>query len=125
VSPVEFAFSCVINVEETNVGSEDEVDHRYSNDVGSAGSKAPSTFPHRWMPESSTTDIDPLIDEELEKHWRQVETPTLGDCVLMRSALLSAWEVARPVRLDVKAPTSLQMPCKCGEQIITAGRSAC
>jgi len=77
------------------------------------------------MPESSTTDIDPLIDEELEKHWRQVETPTLGDCVLMRSALLSAWEVARPVRLDGKAPPSLQMPCKCGEQTITAGRSAC
>ena len=69
--------------------------------------------------------ISTHFDAEREKHRRQVETLTLGDCVLMRSALLSAWEVARPVRLDVKAPTSLQMPCKCGEQIITAGRSAC
>jgi|UPI00036B629D hypothetical protein len=64
------------------------------------------------------------FDGEREKHSRQVETPTLGDCVLMRSALLSACEVARAVRLaDLKpirrfevtafaAPYGLALGCK-------------
>ncbi len=30
-------------------------------------------------------DIGPLIAEEREKHWRQVESPAVGDCVLMRA----------------------------------------
>jgi len=30
-------------------------------------------------------DIGPLIAEEREKNWRQVDTPVFGDCVLMRA----------------------------------------